>query len=260
MVRYFGRVALVAAALAFTACPDQASNGQATPPPAAVTPDAGAAPAVVAPVVIDAGAPAAAESADAGIAADAGTAAVTPPASTEKKPAAAQQYATFETTLGKIVVRLFPEDAPKTVQNFVELAEGKKDWTDPRTNKVTRARLYDGTLFHRVIPDFMIQGGDPLGQGVGGPGYQFEDEFQSGRGFDKPGLLAMANRGPNTNGSQFFITTSTPSHLNNRHTIFGEVVEGYEVVLKISNVQTSARNKPAQDVVIKKVVISSKRP
>ncbi|MDQ3264412.1 MAG: peptidylprolyl isomerase [Myxococcota bacterium] len=187
-------------------------------------------------------------------------AAVSPPAASEKKPAGAEQYATFETTLGKFVVRLFPADAPKTVQNFVELAEGKKEWTDPRTNKVTRAKLYDGTVFHRVIPDFMIQGGDPLGQGVGGPGYQFEDEFQSGRRFDKPGLLAMANRGPNTNGSQFFITTSTPSHLNDHHTIFGEVVEGYDVVLKISTAQTAARNKPAQDVVIKKVVISSKRP
>jgi peptidyl-prolyl cis-trans isomerase A (cyclophilin A) len=143
-------------------------------------------------------------------------------------------YATFKTSMGDIVVKLLSKDAPKTVENFVGLATGEKEWTDPRTGKKTNARLYDGTLFHRVIADFMIQGGDPLGQGIGGPGYKFEDEFKSGRRFEKPGLLAMANAGPNTNGSQFFITEVPTPHLNNRHTIFGEVVKGFDLVPKIA--------------------------
>ncbi len=125
---------------------------------------------------------------------------------------------------------------------------------------MTKKPLYDGTVFHRVIPNFMIQGGDPLGAGHGGPGYKFEDEFQSGRTFDKPGLLAMANSGPNTNGSQFFITTSTPSHLNNRHTIFGEVISGYDVVEAIGNVPRDGRDKPREPVVLEKVIISDKKP
>ena len=169
-------------------------------------------------------------------------------------------YATFQTTEGEIVVRLFSKDAPKTVANFVGLATGEKEWTDPRNHQTSKKPLYDGTLFHRVIPNFMIQGGDPNGTGMGDPGYRFEDEFQSGRKFDKVGLLAMANAGPNTNGSQFFITTSTPQHLNNKHTIFGEVVSGYEVVEKIAAVPRDRRDKPNKDVVIKKVIISDKAP
>jgi peptidyl-prolyl cis-trans isomerase A (cyclophilin A) len=150
-------------------------------------------------------------------------------------------YATFQTSRGTIVVKLFEKDAPKTVANFVGLAEGKQDWIDPRTGQKSKARLYDGTGFHRVIPQFMIQGGDPLGTGTGGPGFKFEDEFQSGRKFDKPGLLAMANAGPNTNGSQFFITEVATPHLNSRHTIFGEVVKGLDLVPAIAragNAQT----------------------
>jgi peptidyl-prolyl cis-trans isomerase A (cyclophilin A) len=143
-------------------------------------------------------------------------------------------WATFQTSAGDIVVRLFSKDAPKTVENFVGLASGEKEWTDPRTGKKTAARLYDGTVFHRVIADFMIQGGDPLGQGIGGPGYKFEDELHGGKRFDKPGLLAMANAGPHTNGSQFFITEVPTPHLNDRHTIFGEVVRGLELVAKIA--------------------------
>jgi peptidyl-prolyl cis-trans isomerase A (cyclophilin A) len=168
-------------------------------------------------------------------------------------------YATLKTNQGDIVVRLFSKDAPKTVANFVGLAAGEKEWRDP-SGKTQKKPFYDGLIFHRVIPDFMVQGGDPTGTGRGNPGYMFEDEFQSGRTFDKPGLLAMANAGPNTNGSQFFITTSTPSWLNNRHTIFGEVVQGYETVLKIGQVPRGPADRPQQDVVIKKVVLSDKAP
>jgi peptidyl-prolyl cis-trans isomerase A (cyclophilin A) len=150
-------------------------------------------------------------------------------------------YALFQTTRGTITIKLFEKDAPKTVANFVGLATGAREWTDPRSGAKSRGKLYDGTQFHRVIPQFMIQGGDPLGQGVGGPGYKFEDEFGSGKKFDKPGLLAMANAGPNTNGSQFFITEVPTPHLNNKHTIFGEVVKGFELVPQIAragNAQT----------------------
>ncbi|MCP3139116.1 peptidylprolyl isomerase [Pyxidicoccus xibeiensis] len=170
-------------------------------------------------------------------------------------------YATLDTNQGAIVVRLFSKDAPKTVANFVGLATGEKPWTNPDTNKLERGRsLYEGVIFHRVIPGFMIQGGDPTGTGRGDPGYRFEDEFQSGRTFNKTGLLAMANAGPGTNGSQFFITTSTPDFLNNRHTIFGEVVQGYDVVEKISNVQRDRNDRPLQPVVIQKVVMSDQAP
>jgi peptidyl-prolyl cis-trans isomerase A (cyclophilin A) len=150
-------------------------------------------------------------------------------------------YAVFQTSRGNIVIKLFEKDAPKTVANFVGLATGKQEWVDPRNGQKSKAKLYDGTVFHRVIPQFMIQGGDPLGTGTGGPGYRFEDEFQSGRKFDRPGLLAMANSGPSTNGSQFFITEVATPHLNNRHTIFGEVVKGQELVPQIAragNAQT----------------------
>ena len=143
-------------------------------------------------------------------------------------------YATFKTSMGDLVVKLMPEKAPKTVENFVGLAEGTKEWTDPRTGKKTKAPLYDGTVFHRVIPEFMIQGGDPLGKGTGGPGYRFEDEIGSENHFSKPGLLAMANAGTNTNGSQFFITEVPTPWLDKGHTIFGEVVKGGELVPKIA--------------------------
>jgi peptidyl-prolyl cis-trans isomerase A (cyclophilin A) len=170
-------------------------------------------------------------------------------------------FATMNTSEGPIVLRLFSKDAPLTVANFVGLATGEQTWTDPKTQEVKKGTpLYKDVLFHRVIPDFMVQGGDPLGMGVGSPGYTFEDEFQSGRKFDKVGLLAMANRGPETNGSQFFITTSVPEHLTGRHTIFGEVVKGYEVVDRISKVPTAERNKPLKDVVLKKVTISAEQP
>jgi peptidyl-prolyl cis-trans isomerase A (cyclophilin A) len=163
--------------------------------------------------------------------------------------------ATLRTSQGTVYIRLFPDHAPKTVRNFVELAEGSREWTDPRTRQATSARLYDGTVFHRVIPRFMIQGGDPLGTGTGGPGYQFADEFHPDLTFDRPYLLAMANAGPGTNGSQFFITVAPTPHLNNRHTIFGEVIDGTDVVDKISQVQTGRNDRPAQDVVIESVEI-----
>ncbi len=145
-------------------------------------------------------------------------------------------YATFDTTEGTIVVRLFAKDAPKTVENFVGLATGEKDWTHPGTGEAMKGKpLYDGTIFHRCIKNFMVQGGDPLGRGTGGPGYKFADEFQSGRAFDKVGLLAMANAGPGTNGSQFFITVAKTDWLTNKHTIFGEVTQGFEHAERIAN-------------------------
>lgn len=169
-------------------------------------------------------------------------------------------YATLSTTQGDIVIRFFSKDAPKTVANFVGLATGEKEFVDPKTGKPTKRNFYDGLIFHRCIPNFMIQGGDPEGSGRGGPGYTFQDEFQSNRGFDKVGLLAMANRGPATNGSQFFITTATPTHLNNKHTIFGEVISGYENVLKIGDVEKGPGDRPVVDQKIIKVVISDKAP
>jgi len=169
-------------------------------------------------------------------------------------------WATIKTSKGPIVVKLFSKDAPKTVANFVGLATGEKEWIDPRDNQRKRSPLYDGTEFHRVIPDFMIQGGDPEGSGRGQPGFTFEDEFQSGRRFDKKGLLAMANRGPNTNGSQFFITTATPHHLDGRHTIFGEVVSGYPVVETISHVKTMGGNRPTDPISVISITVSDKAP
>ena len=169
-------------------------------------------------------------------------------------------YATLKTSQGDIVVHLFSKDAPKTVANFVGLAAGEKEWKHPATGQKSTKPLYDGTVFHRVIPGFMIQGGDPLGVGTGDPGYSFEDEFQSGRKFSKPGMLAMANAGPNTNGSQFFITTSTPTHLNNHHTIFGEVVQGYDVAVKISKVARNPEDQPLTPVTLTKVELSDKAP
>ncbi len=164
--------------------------------------------------------------------------------------------ATLRTNQGTIVVRLFPDQAPKTVRNFVELAEGSRDWTDPRTRQPSRDSLYNGTIFHRVIPDFMIQGGDPLGTGTGGPGYQFADEFHPDLSFNRPYLLAMANAGPGTNGSQFFITTVPTPWLSGKHTIFGEVIEGSDVVDAISHADRDRRDRPAKDVVLESVEIS----
>jgi peptidyl-prolyl cis-trans isomerase A (cyclophilin A) len=163
--------------------------------------------------------------------------------------------ATVRTTMGTIVVRLFPEQAPKTVQNFTGLAEGSAEWTDPRTGRRTTGPLYNGTIFHRVIDNFMLQGGDPLGTGTGGPGYEFEDEIHPDLRFDRPYLLAMANAGPGTNGSQFFITVAPTPHLNGRHTIFGEVVQGSEIVDAIAKTETDRGDRPVKDVVLESVTI-----
>jgi peptidyl-prolyl cis-trans isomerase A (cyclophilin A) len=165
-------------------------------------------------------------------------------------------YATFDTSEGAVVCRLFEKEAPKTIKNFTDLAEGKREWTHPTTHQKTSDRLYDGGVFHRVIPDFMIQGGDPMGTGHGGPGYQFEDETKgSPHKFDQPGKLAMANSGPNTNGSQFFITLAATTWLTGKHTIFGEVVEGQDIVVKISKVPRNRQDRPAKDVTVKAVKI-----
>jgi len=164
--------------------------------------------------------------------------------------------ATLQTSEGRIVLRLFPDHAPKTVRNFVELAEGGKQWTHPATRATGNGKLYDGTIFHRVIPDFMIQGGDPLGTGTGGPGYEFGDEIHPDLQFSRPHLLAMANAGPGTNGSQFFITTVPTPWLNGRHTIFGEVTEGADVVDRISRLKTRAQDRPVEDVVLESVTIT----
>lgn len=166
-----------------------------------------------------------------------------------------EMIATFETNQGNFKVKLFADKAPKTVANFVGLAEGTKEWTDPKTGKKVTAPLYNGTIFHRVIKGFMIQGGDPLGNGTGGPGYQFEDEFAAGLNHSKPGTLSMANAGPGTNGSQFFITVAATPWLDNRHTVFGEVVEGYDVVEKISLLPTGPMDRPTEEVVIKTITI-----
>jgi peptidyl-prolyl cis-trans isomerase A (cyclophilin A) len=165
-------------------------------------------------------------------------------------------YAVFNTTEGKITVRLFETEAPITVANFIALAEGAKEWTHPTTRAKSTSKLYDGTIFHRVIPDFMIQGGDPAGNGMGGPGYRFEDETKgSPHKFDTPGKLAMANSGPNTNGCQFFITVAPTTWLTGKHTIFGEVVEGQNIVTKISLVPKGGQDKPHKPVVLESVVI-----
>jgi peptidyl-prolyl cis-trans isomerase A (cyclophilin A) len=164
------------------------------------------------------------------------------------------QFATLKTNAGDIRVKLMPEHAPKTVANFVELATGKRTWRDPKSGKERNDALYDGTIFHRVIKDFMIQGGDPLGTGTGGPGYQFEDEVKGGPSFDKPGLLAMANAGPNTNGSQFFITEVPTPWLTGKHTIFGEVVSGFDIVQAIASAP-SRNDRPNDDVVIETIEV-----
>jgi peptidyl-prolyl cis-trans isomerase A (cyclophilin A) len=164
-------------------------------------------------------------------------------------------YADFTTTEGNFTARLFDEEAPKTVANFVELAEGTKEWTDPRSNRRVKQPYYDGVIFHRVIDGFMIQTGDPLGQGIGGPGYTFADEFHPSLRHNKAGILSMANRGPNTNGGQFFITLAPTPHLDDRHTVFGEVVDGLEVVRTIGRTPTGDRDRPIKDVVIQSIKI-----
>ena len=165
-------------------------------------------------------------------------------------------YALFKTSEGTIVCRLHEKDAPITVKNFTDLAEGKREWKDSVSGKGGPGALYHGTVFHRVIPNFMIQGGDPSGTGMGGPGYKFQDETKgSPHKFDKPGKLAMANSGPNTNGSQFFITVAPTPHLTGNHTIFGEVVEGQEIAVKIAGVQRNRQDRPLKDVVLESVTI-----
>jgi peptidyl-prolyl cis-trans isomerase A (cyclophilin A) len=169
---------------------------------------------------------------------------------------AEELYATLQTSKGDVRIRLFPNHAPKTVANFVGLSDGSKAWKDPETGQTVEGRaLYDGTVFHRVIDGFMIQGGDPLGSGRGGPGYQFQDEFHPELVFDRPYLLAMANAGPGTNGSQFFITVGPTPHLNRRHTIFGEVVSGQDVVDAIATASTDRSDRPVEDVVIQCIAI-----
>ena len=169
---------------------------------------------------------------------------------------AAGTYAVFATSEGKITVRLFETEAPITVKNFIDLAEGAREWVHPTTHAKSNDKLFDGTIFHRVIPDFMIQGGDPAGTGMGGPGYRFQDETKgSPHKFDKPGKLAMANSGPGTNGSQFFLTVAPTPWLTGNHTIFGEVVEGQEIVSKISLVPRNSQDKPHKPVELESVVI-----
>ena len=165
-------------------------------------------------------------------------------------------YATMKTSMGDIVLQLFEEKAPKTVANFVGLASGTKEWTDAKTGEKVKKPLYSGTIFHRVIPGFMIQGGDPQGNGRGGPGYRFEDEFHPDLRHTKGGILSMANAGPNTNGSQFFITLAPTLHLDNRHSVFGEVIKGQEVVVAIGATPRDPGDRPLKEVTIKEVVIS----
>jgi peptidyl-prolyl cis-trans isomerase A (cyclophilin A) len=168
-------------------------------------------------------------------------------------------YAHFTTSEGNFTARLFEEEAPNTVANFAGLADGSKEWTDPRTGKKSKEKYYDGTVFHRVIANFMIQGGDPLGQGTGGPGYTFADEFAASLRHDRPGLLSMANSGPNTNGGQFFITLVPTPWLDNKHSIFGEIVEGMDVVEKIGKTATSKPgDRPVKPITIQSVIIERK--
>jgi peptidyl-prolyl cis-trans isomerase A (cyclophilin A) len=169
----------------------------------------------------------------------------------------ARTLAHFDTNLGKFTVELFEDKAPKTVANFAGLAEGSKEWTHPGTKEKKKGvPYYDGIVFHRVIEGFVIQGGDPLGKGYGGPGYNFEDEFHPSLKHDEAGILSMANAGPNTNGSQFFITLGPTPHLDRRHSVFGKVIEGMDVIKKIGTVRTDANDKPVEPVVMNKVTIT----
>ena len=168
-------------------------------------------------------------------------------------------YAHFTTSDGKFTVRLFEAETPKTVANFAGLADGSKEWTDPRTGKKSKQPYYNGTVFHRVIDGFMIQGGDPLGQGTGGPGYKFADEFSPKRRHSKAGILSMANSGPNTNGGQFFITLTATPWLDDKHSVFGEVTDGMDVVNRIGKTATSKPgDRPLKPITIESVVIERK--
>ena len=167
-------------------------------------------------------------------------------------------YAHFETTLGNFTAELFEDKTPKTVANFTGLAEGTREWTHPKTREKHQAPYYDGIIFHRVIQGFVIQGGDPLGQGYGGPGYQFEDEFHPDLRHDRMGILSMANAGPNTNGSQFFVTLGPTPHLDRKHSVFGAVIEGLDVVKKIGSVAVDRNDRPTTPVVMNKVTIERK--
>jgi peptidyl-prolyl cis-trans isomerase A (cyclophilin A) len=167
-------------------------------------------------------------------------------------------FAKFSTTEGDFTVKLFDKQAPKTVANFVGLAEGTKEWKDPRSGKMVKKPFYNGLKFHRIIDGFMIQGGDPLGNGTGGPGYEFEDEFDPKLRHSKAGILSMANAGRNTNGSQFFITLAPTPHLNDKHSVFGEVVSGMDVIKKLGSTPVGANDKPIKDEVIKSVTIERK--
>lgn len=172
------------------------------------------------------------------------------------EPNVKEMYAKMETSMGTMTIRLFHKQAPKTVANFVGLAEGTKAFTDAKTGKASKKPFYNGIIFHRVIPGFMIQSGDPQGTGMGGPGYEFADEFHPSLRHSKKGILSMANAGPNTNGSQFFITDGPTPHLDNRHSVFGEVVEGLDVISTIANVKRNAEDRPLTPVVIKKLTIT----
>ena len=168
-------------------------------------------------------------------------------------------HAHFTTTEGKFTVQLFDQDVPKTVENFVGLAEGTKEWTDPRTGKKGTGPYYDGTIFHRVIDAFMVQGGDPLGKGTGGPGYTFADEFSKKRRHSKAGIVSMANSGPHTNGGQFFITLAATPWLDDKHSVFGEIVEGMDVVKKIGGTATSKPgDRPLKPITVESVTIEKK--
>jgi peptidyl-prolyl cis-trans isomerase A (cyclophilin A) len=177
-------------------------------------------------------------------------------ASVEAQETKGPLYATLKTSMGDIVVLLFEDKAPKTVANFVGLATGTREWTDLKSRERVKRPLYSGTIFHRVIPGFMIQGGDPLGNGTGGPGYRFEDEFHPDLRHSKPGVLSMANAGPNTNGSQFFITQKATPWLDGRHSVFGEVVKGQEVVDAIAAAPRDSRDRPLKAVVLQEVTIT----
>lgn len=173
----------------------------------------------------------------------------------EKLGLGAGLYAVFETSMGEVVCQLEEQKTPETVKNFVGLATGEKEYTDPKTGKKSNDPFYDGTIFHRIIKDFMIQGGDRLGQGTGGPGYRFKDEFDSSLKHNTPGVLSMANSGPNTNGSQFFITLVPTPWLDHRHSVFGRVVKGMDVVAAIGNVPTGPQDRPRQEVLVKRIKI-----
>jgi peptidyl-prolyl cis-trans isomerase A (cyclophilin A) len=172
-----------------------------------------------------------------------------------KKRLAPGTYAVIDTSMGRIICELYLKVAPIGAANFIGLADGTKEWTDPKTNKKVKKPFYDGLIFHRVIPNFMVQGGDPLGVGMGGPGYQFKNEIDPKVKFDRAGRLAYANAGPNTNGSQFFITHQGTPWLDGGYTIFGQCIEGQEVVNKMATVKIGPNDKPATDIVMKKVTI-----